>query len=278
MVMAESISRSGDPSSCQKHHALGASISGASNVTADSCPVLRVGDPGRYAGACENAATPWRAIEGRTTVKINGKEVATAGLSTAHPHAPGRLLRGSATVRVGGPSANMFARAKADAIHMLDAAEASLLRWNDADRANFRRWFGDDSEAARQEMLRKIRQTRDKVAGADFAIGTFEEDWAAEHKEARKPPYAYVHKEDDSTIYLDERFWDAKRDGDDRQGGVVVHEATHFASGADTEDQLNHFDDKKAYGQARREVLANEDPGRARANGDSVEYFVENVP
>jgi peptidyl-Lys metalloendopeptidase len=116
-------------------------------------------------------------------------------------------------------------------------------------------------------MLTKIRQTRARVLEANCVVG--------EHP---KKPFAHVHRDDPSTIYLDEQFWDSERAGTDRQGGVVVHEASHFGAGAATLDQKNAYDGNAAYGHARCETLATEDPARARANGDSVEYFVENAP
>jgi hypothetical protein len=55
-----------------------------------------------------------------------------------------------------------------------------------------------------------------------------------------------------------------------RQGGTLIHESTHFAKLAGTDDH--------AYGQKGAKTLAVEDPDTAIDNADSHEYFAENNP
>ena len=119
-------------------------------------------------------------------------------------------------------------------------------------------------------MLAKLRKTREHLADADLVMG---EDAV----------YAHVFKWDSSTILLDKKFWEkAQRESTEgkSQGGVLVHEASHFFfSGADTDDEKIEVDGetRTAYGPQRCEALAKEDPKAARNNADSVELFAENA-
>lgn len=267
--MTKGAVRFGDESVCAKDRATGLALPGSVDVLVNGRSLLRVRDAGMY-GSCSDSRIPWRAIEGSETVLANKLEVSAAGHATLHTHSPGGFLVGSEDVLVGGPVVNLLERSRADGIAMIDDAERSLQRWNEDDRKNFRRWFGDDSEEARQEVLAKLRKTREHLADAELVMG---EDSV----------YAHVLKWDDSTIYLDRKFWEnAERGSTDgrSQGGVLVHEASHFFfSGADTDDEKVVVDGetKTAYGPARCETLAREDPAAARNNADSIELFVENV-
>lgn len=153
----------GDPSVCTKDGVNGPAVGGADDVFVNGLSVTRLRDGGLYPLSCDHAGVPWHAVEGIEQVRVNGRELVATALWTAHAHSRGVTIDGSADVFVGGAVVNLFERARADGIRMLDNAEASLLRWNDEDRANFRRWYGDDSEAARAEILAKIQMTRNAL-------------------------------------------------------------------------------------------------------------------
>ncbi|WP_394828437.1 M35 family metallo-endopeptidase [Pendulispora albinea] len=82
--------------------------------------------------------------------------------------------------------------------------------------------------------------------------------------------FAYVYKDEPYTVYLCGSFWGAPRTGTDSKAGTIVHETSHFAVVADTDDN--------AYGQGDCKSLAKSSPSQARANADSHEYFAENNP
>lgn len=78
------------------------------------------------------------------------------------------------------------------------------------------------------------------------------------------------NKISDSTIWLCPPFWELSISGDDSQGGALIHEATHFIDIGDTNDIAGGLDECKD--------LAEEDPDGAINNGDSYEFFAENIP
>ncbi|QSQ17081.1 M35 family metallo-endopeptidase [Myxococcus landrumensis] len=82
--------------------------------------------------------------------------------------------------------------------------------------------------------------------------------------------YAYVYKSRPYRIYVCNLFWSAPPTGTDSKAGTLIHEMSHFTAVADTDDW--------AYGQNACRGLANSNPGRARDNADSHEYFAENTP
>lgn len=246
-----------DTSLCNKHQAPGTGRFGSSDVVVNNAGALAVSLAGTYPLPCESAQHSWRCVEGAATVLVNGREMAAVGCVTSHVHSPGVLVSGSPTVLVGGAFVNVFERARTQALEMLDAAEASLLRWNEEDRAHFREWFGTDDELAREEMLEKIRQTRERASEARII---------AEDGDR----FAHVDASDSSAMYMEEQFWNAGQDGADSQGGVVVHEASHYADSADTDDHV--------YGQEDCRKLATENPEQARGNADNIEYYVEGIP
>ncbi|MCX5893166.1 MAG: M35 family metallo-endopeptidase, partial [Deltaproteobacteria bacterium] len=85
-----------------------------------------------------------------------------------------------------------------------------------------------------------------------------------------KSAYAYVVPVKPYEIHLCQLFWKAPLTGTDSQGGVILHEMSHFYVVASTND---HF-----YGQPRCRDLAKNDPDSAIDNADSHEYFAENHP
>ena len=215
---------------------------------------LRTRDGGGYGGACEAAGTLWRVNEGFVDVLVNNRELTAARLATTHPHSAGRMLRGSPDVFVGGATVSITERARADALAMIDNAERSVDRWNDDDRRHFREWFGSDSEETRQRVRANLRRMRERAETVEIA-------------HAAGTAYASVNPMDLSKIEVKDKFWAAERAGPDRQGGVIVHEASHYKDTADTDDHV--------YGRADARALAAEHPEKAVSNADSYEYFCE---
>lgn len=255
--MTKQAHRQGDPATCEKDALPGPAVGGAADVFVNGRPVTRLGDGGLYPLACTHAGIPWRAIEGVELVRVNGLELVATTLTAAHPHSKGVTLGGSPDVFVDGQIVNLIERARADGLAMTDNAIRSIERWNADDRRNFRRWYGDDSEEARQEILRKLRATRKALETAEIRFSAGED-------------YAHVDETDSSKMYLEEAFWRAPRFGENNQGAVLVHEASHYDDSAGTEDIL--------YGRTKSQLLAQWSPELAQENADNLEYFCETAP
>lgn len=84
------------------------------------------------------------------------------------------------------------------------------------------------------------------------------------------PYYAYVQPLSPYDIYVCSAFWTAPDTGTDSKAGTLIHEISHFAVVADTDDIV--------YGQSGAMALAGSNPAQAIRNADSHEYFVENTP
>lgn len=257
LEMKKRAHRQGDGATCTKEGQDGPAIAGARDVFVNGRSATRLGDGGLYPLSCAHAGVPWRAIEGMEQVRVNGLELVATALWAGHPHSRGITVGGSADVFVGGPVVNLIERARTDGLAMIDNAVRSLERWNADDRRNFRRWYGDDSESARQEILRKLKATRSALETSEIL---FDADGA----------YAHVDETDSSKMWLEQKFWNAPRTGENSQGGVLIHEASHYDDSADTEDVL--------YGRTKCQLLAQWSPELAQANADNLEYFCETAP
>lgn len=245
-----------DASRCATHSNLGQPRLGSADVRINGAGALVTGDQGFYHAPC-TGSDPWRAAEGAATVLVNGLELVTLNDATSHPHSAGTIVAGSTTVMVGGPTITVFERARADALSQLDAMEASLLRWNEEDRAHFREWFGDDSEEARQAMLEKTRNMRERI-----------EEVTMVHAEG--DAFAHVHPAASSTMYMEDEFWASGRSPPESQGSTVIHEASHYWGTPGTDDH--------AYGPTKCKRLAEEHPDKAQDNADNIAYYAEGVP
>ena len=176
----------------------------------------------------------------------------------------GLPLRLPQLVEIGGPSTLDMARDEARA--MLKKRLADLDRWNQNDRDQCKKWFGDDSEATRQMMRDRCKK---ELALLDtYGPGTFR---GVEAESSGKVPYgiyAQVHPNNDKQIQIGNSFAKSGPNGADTRGGVLVHEMSHFDSVSGTSDH--------AYGQDDCKALAQNDPGKAKSNADSFEYWAEN--
>jgi uncharacterized Zn-binding protein involved in type VI secretion len=235
---------------------------GSGDVFINSRGAARREDTGHH--VCD--AESFHIIEGVALVLVNHRPLAAVDHATMHPHGNGKLIAGAANVLVDGATANFIDDTRADAIDLIDKALESIDRWDEADRARFREWFGDDSEAARQEMRKKYQALKDKLLRVDF-------------KDAASDNYAFVYK-DGNTVNLGKKFWTAPRFGEDSKGGVLVHESSHFSDAADTGDTGgdNSRNAPTVYGRPNARTLATKNPTGARQNADNVEYFAETAP
>ncbi|CAF4705681.1 unnamed protein product, partial [Rotaria sp. Silwood2] len=82
--------------------------------------------------------------------------------------------------------------------------------------------------------------------------------------------YAYVYRDQPYIIHLCPLFWSTPMTGTDSKAGTLIHEASHFSVVVGTSDH--------AYGQMASISLALNTPSKAIMNGDSHEYFAENLP
>jgi peptidyl-Lys metalloendopeptidase len=198
----------------------------------------------RYRGLQSDAAAIW--IDGRLP----------RGTLPPPPQAP----QGSA-----GLTFNSCSNAQQGAI--ASAAEASLAMATDGEAylvrarlaTRFSRWFGEKQE---QAAVLKAHFSSIKEA---FAAKPVTVDCAC-----NKPYYAYVYPTQPYVIHVCKAFWPAPTVGTDSKAGTLVHEMSHFAVVAGTNDWV--------YGQVGAASLANSDPEKALDNADSHEYFGENTP
>ncbi len=84
------------------HPAMGPAIVGSPTVLVNSLPALRLGDQGVHAACC--GPNTWTAQEGSASVLLNGKPAHRVGDMDQHCGGVGKLMLGSPTVAIGGPS------------------------------------------------------------------------------------------------------------------------------------------------------------------------------
>ncbi len=84
------------------HAAMGPAIIGSPTVLVNSLPALRQGDMGVHAACC--GPNTWTAQEGSASVLVNGKPAHRVGDMDQHCGGVGKLMLGSPTVNIGGPS------------------------------------------------------------------------------------------------------------------------------------------------------------------------------
>lgn len=82
--------------------------------------------------------------------------------------------------------------------------------------------------------------------------------------------FAYVYVDEPYIIHICNEYWNAPLAGTDSQAGTIIHEMSHFAVVAGTDDHT--------YGQKNSLALAISNPVDALDNADSHEYFAENHP
>ena len=102
-----------------------------------------------------------------------------------------------------------------------------------------------------------------------------------------KDDSAYTYSWEPYVIYPCPRFWNKKPVATtNSQGGVIIHEISHFRVVADTDDVSNSVCTTSGflglwhtcYGQPDATALANKDPAQALRNADNYEYYAENIP
>ncbi|MCH2026518.1 MAG: M35 family metallo-endopeptidase [Verrucomicrobiales bacterium] len=79
---------------------------------------------------------------------------------------------------------------------------------------------------------------------------------------------AYVYPNRPYEMNICPLFWQFRDTGSNSKAGVLVHEMSHFAVVADTDDHV--------YGIRGAEVLADSEPAKAITNASSYEYFATN--
>jgi peptidyl-Lys metalloendopeptidase len=81
---------------------------------------------------------------------------------------------------------------------------------------------------------------------------------------------AYTSADSPDTISLCEGYWLLPPDGTRSQASIIIHEVSHFADVADTDDYAYWYNDCRN--------LASIDPDKAVKNADSYEYYAVNMP
>ncbi|KAF9463910.1 hypothetical protein BDZ94DRAFT_577573 [Collybia nuda] len=125
-------------------------------------------------------------------------------------------------------------------------------------------WFGVFREHRRLFVLSNFNSLTTR--GDEFSGWNYD----CSQQDCVPGSYAHVHHLDFAEVHLCERFWTAPATGTDSKAGTLVHEGTHFAVTANTEDLAN--------GKPDCVDLAKRRPGKAARNADSYQYFAENNP
>jgi hypothetical protein len=156
----------------------------------------------------------------------------------------------------------MIKEAKAAAIECVaKSCECLETLKGDQDNKYFEMFFGNDKKQNIKVVQDKFKLIKRDLAGM---ITYFCSDC-----EALKPRtvYAYVYPSQPGEIYLCPAYFNMNIEGKDTKKGTLVHEVSHFGTGAACADH--------AYGLKRCKRLAKKSPRRARNNADSYEYFCE---
>jgi len=123
-------------------------------------------------------------------------------------------------------------------------------------------WFGTYT-SSRYATVRQHFQAIDAAIDQTGGQVTIDCNCNEEH-------YAHVFRNDHYRIYVCNKFWRAPLAGTDSKAGTLIHELSHFAVVANTDDH--------AYTQPLAMNLAINSPDLAVDNADSHEYFAENTP
>ena len=138
---------------------------------------------------------------------------------------------------------------------------------NNANRATsaarYIEWFGSAS-TTRHDIIRT------NFVKIYSALDSEQIDFSCSGSSCQNNTYAYVNSIQPYKIYLCNQFWNASLTGTDSRAGTIIHEVSHFAVVADTDDVV--------YTQANARTLALSDPNSAVRNADSHEFFAENTP
>ena len=153
-------------------------------------------------------------------------------------------------------------QALADAEKGAQTALDNLQKNTCSSNDNYKTWFGA-CDATRYQTV------TNRVSAIKSALSTKTMTFNCAPPSCGSNTIAYVYKYSPYTIYLCSAYWGLGNSGYDTKAGTIVHEVSHFAVVADTNDY--------AYGTTACKNLANSDPNKAIANADSYEYFGETL-
>ena len=198
--------------------------------------------------------------QGAGLIRSNGiREVLSAELSYPERHRP----------RSGGLSFSSCSAAEQETLRRsmglarsyTDSALSNLQRTPVADRSaspRYTTWFGGYT-AQRYQVV------EDNFEAIDDALSNESVHFDCSCYDSL---FAYVYPHDPYDIYVCGSFWSTTDIGTNSRAGTIIHEVSHFAIVADTDDH--------AYGHGDVQHLAYYHPNAAIANADSYEYFAEN--
>lgn len=124
-------------------------------------------------------------------------------------------------------------------------------------------WFGSYQSARYNTIVTNFNAIQDALSNKTV-------NFVCETQRCGESTFAFVYSNSPYDVYLCPGFWRAELLGTDSRAGTVVHEVSHFAIVANTDDHV--------YGQTGAAQLATSTPNTAIANADSHEFFVENTP
>ncbi|CUA74103.1 hypothetical protein RSOLAG22IIIB_05393 [Rhizoctonia solani] len=115
--------------------------------------------------------------------------------------------------------------------------------------SRYRTWFGPYEKKRWDTVARHFALLHDQPPRFRYDCSCMEED-----------TFAYVYPDQFGTVYLCGAFWRAPVMGQDSRAGTIIHEATHFAQIAGTDDY--------AYGHEEAQKLAVNFPDQAIMNAE----------
>ena len=143
------------------------------------------------------------------------------------------------------------------------------------DTAEYRRWFGRYSDRNGEIVRANLKALVAAIRGGGVVIRCE----AGNQGGCDSRDYAWVYARQAFVLRLCPAFFNLPamkalqpgepQSNDGTREGAILHELSHFAQTADTEDHC--------YSRSECARLATRDPGRAIANADSYQYFAEDV-
>ena len=124
-------------------------------------------------------------------------------------------------------------------------------------------WFGSYAESRWNEVQDTFNRIYSAASGNTITF-----DCACREGINRPEIIAYVFPSQHYDIYLCSGFFFSPVNGSETQGGIIVHELSHFFVTGDTEDHV--------YGFSQSKNLAATQPNLAANNADNFLFFAEN--
>jgi hypothetical protein len=136
----------------------------------------------------------------------------------------------------------------------------------------FKKWFGSNNAEDINEIKDNFQKIKDRLKkDIKFNCTTLCSDDLV---------YSAVDRNDDTTVYVCKPYFGQEAKGKVSRMGILIHEVSHFTSGADTNsrDSMGTPVFPEVIGQTNSTKLADDNPLHARNNADNHMFFLECLP